>query len=63
MTDRVIIQLAHEVILVADHTKFGKAATGIVAPITAAHKIVTDDQIAPETLRQLRKLGITVIQA
>ncbi len=63
MTDRVILQFAHEVILVADHTKFGRAATGIVAPITAVHKIVTDDQLPVETIKQLQKLGITVIQA
>ncbi|QBD80568.1 DeoR/GlpR transcriptional regulator [Ktedonosporobacter rubrisoli] len=63
MTDRVVMQFAHEVILVADHTKFGKAATGIVAPITAIHKIVTDDQVSADTVRQIQKLGIEVIQA
>lgn len=62
MTDRLIIQFAREVILVADHTKFGKVATGVVAPITAAHTIVTDDQTPLSLIQQLRKIGITVIQ-
>ena len=62
MTDRIIIQFAREVILVADHSKFGKVATGIVAPITVAHKIVTDDQTPAAMVQQLRTSGITVIQ-
>lgn len=63
MTDRVIIQFAHEVILVADHSKFNRAATGFVAPITAVHKIVTDRQSPEKTLQRLRDMGIDVIVA
>jgi DeoR/GlpR family transcriptional regulator of sugar metabolism len=63
ITDRIIIQCAREVILVADHSKFGKVATSIVAPITAVHRIVTDQQIAPEIVQRLCLLGIEVIQA
>ncbi len=63
ITDRVIIRVAREVILVADHTKFGRVTAGVVAPITAVHKIVTDKQTPQETLKQLRNLGIAVIQA
>jgi DeoR/GlpR family transcriptional regulator of sugar metabolism len=62
MTDRQIIQLAHEVILVADHTKFGKVSTAVVAPITAVHKVVTDDQTPYETIKRLREMGLTVLQ-
>jgi DeoR/GlpR family transcriptional regulator of sugar metabolism len=62
MTDRKIIQLAHEVILVADHSKFDKVSTAVVAPITAVHKVVTDAQTSQETIQRLRTLGITVIQ-
>lgn len=63
MTDRVIVQCACEVILVADHTKFGKVATSIVAPLTAAQKIITDEQTPLGMLEELRALGIQVIQA
>ncbi len=63
VTDRVIIQFAHEVILVADHSKFDRAATGFVAPVTAVHRIVTDDQSPAETIKQLRSMGIDVIVA
>lgn len=62
MTDRKIIQLAREVILVADHSKFGKVSTAVVAPITAVHKVVTDTETPQETVQSLRAKGITVIQ-
>ena len=62
MTDRVILQFAREVIVVADHTKFGKIAAGIVGPITAVQTMVTDDRTPMETIEQLRTPGITVIQ-
>lgn len=63
MTDRAIIQFAPEVILVADHTKFGKMATAFVAPVTAVHKIVTDDKAPLLILAELRRMGIEVIVA
>lgn len=63
VTDRVITQFAREVILAVDHTKFEKAATGFVAPITAVHTIVTDNQTPPGILDRLRAMGITIIQA
>ncbi|GCE23633.1 DeoR/GlpR family DNA-binding transcription regulator [Dictyobacter kobayashii] len=59
-TDRVIIQCARKVILVADHNKFDKVATGVVAPITAVHTIVTDDQTPLSTVQNLRELGLEV---
>jgi DeoR/GlpR family transcriptional regulator of sugar metabolism len=60
-TDRVIIRSAPEVILVADHTKFGKVSTAFVAPVTAAHKIVTDSGTSPEMIVELRQAGIEIV--
>lgn len=53
-TDRVIIQSAPEVILVADHTKFGQVSTALVAPITSIHTLVTDTGIDSKSLETLR---------
>ncbi|MBC7225596.1 MAG: DeoR/GlpR transcriptional regulator, partial [Anaerolineae bacterium] len=61
VTDRTIIQFAPEVILVADHTKFGKVATAFVAPVTAVRKIVTDDKAPQPILAELERVGIEVI--
>lgn len=63
MTDRAIIRSAPEVILVADHSKFGKVSTALVAPITAVHRIVTDSATPADILAELRELGIEVILA
>ena len=63
MTDRAIINFSSEVILVADHTKFGKVSTALVAPVTVVHKIVTDTAAPPEIIEELRELGIEVILA
>jgi len=63
MTDRTIIEMAPELILVADHTKFGKIASAYVAPVERVTTLVTDIGIDPETLTHLRHMGIRVIVA
>ena len=63
MTDRAIIQFAPEVILVADHTKFGKVSTALVAPVTSVSKIVTDIGTPPQIVTDLRARGVEVIVA
>jgi DeoR/GlpR family transcriptional regulator of sugar metabolism len=53
MTDRTIIEMAPELIVVADHTKFGKIASAYVAPVDC---ITTP-------LTRLKHTGIRVIVA
>jgi DeoR/GlpR family transcriptional regulator of sugar metabolism len=62
-TDRVIIQSAPEVVLVADHTKFGKVATALVAPLSAIHTLVTDTGLDGEILAALRGIVNNVLLA
>jgi DeoR/GlpR family transcriptional regulator of sugar metabolism len=61
MTDRAIIEVASEVILLADHTKFDKVSTARVAPITAVDVIVTDDQLSDAVVMELEEAGVRVI--
>jgi DeoR/GlpR family transcriptional regulator of sugar metabolism len=61
MTDRAIIQSAPEVILVADHSKFGKVSTALVAPITSISKIVTDTAVPAEIINTIKEFGVKVI--
>jgi DeoR/GlpR family transcriptional regulator of sugar metabolism len=63
MTDRTIIEMAPELIVVADHTKFGKIASAYVAPVERITTLVTNSDTNPETLTRLRELGIRVIIA
>ena len=61
MTDRAIIEFGSKVILVADHTKFGRVSNAFVAPVTSADVIVTDANVPDSTLRELEGLGIKII--
>ena len=60
---RECIGIADEVILVADHSKFGQVATAVLGSLTMVHRIVTDSGIPAETAAGLRGLGIEVIEA
>jgi DeoR/GlpR family transcriptional regulator of sugar metabolism len=55
-TDRVIIHSAPEVILVADHSKFGQVSTALVAPIAIIKTLVTDSALDDAILSRLREL-------
>jgi DeoR/GlpR family transcriptional regulator of sugar metabolism len=59
-TDRSILSMASRVIIVADHTKFGRVCSVFVAPVTAAHSIITDDGVDPQIVQELSAMGITV---
>ena len=63
MTDRAIIKMARELIIVADHTKFGKVAAAYVAPVSRITTLITDPGIPADTLAALEELGIRVIMA
>jgi DeoR/GlpR family transcriptional regulator of sugar metabolism len=63
MTDRTTIQMAPELIVVADHTKFGKVASAYIAPVERVTTVVTDAGIGPDKVAGLEALGIQVIIA
>jgi DeoR/GlpR family transcriptional regulator of sugar metabolism len=63
MTDRTIIEMAPELIVVADHTKFGKIASAYVAPVERVTTLVTNSETDPQILVRLRELGIQIIVA
>lgn len=61
MTDRAIIQIAHQVVVVADHTKFGRVSSVLVAPLTSAKTIITDKELPDDTVQELRDVGLDLI--
>jgi DeoR/GlpR family transcriptional regulator of sugar metabolism len=63
MTDRTIIEMAPELILVADHTKFGKVGSAFVASLTRVTCLVTDSETDPEILDRVQDMGIRIIFA
>lgn len=60
-TDRRIVSIAREVIVVADHTKCGRISSVFVAPLTAVKTFVTDSLAPPEFLSALRERSIEVL--
>jgi DeoR family transcriptional regulator, aga operon transcriptional repressor len=60
-TDRTLIASAPQLIIMADHTKFGRRGVIQLAPITAASVIVTDAGAPASEVHALRALGIEVV--
>ena len=56
-----IIKGAKEIILLADHDKFGQAALATVASVTAIHKLIADPGTPAGELDKFRHLGVEVI--
>ena len=63
MTDRAIIEMASELIVVAHHAKFGKIASAYLAPIERITTLVTDPGADAEILERLERMGIRIIIA
>lgn len=63
MTDRAILSIAPQVVVLADHSKFGRVSSMLVAPVTSAHTIITNQETPKETVKQLRDVGVKVIEA
>jgi DeoR/GlpR family transcriptional regulator of sugar metabolism len=58
---QAMIRSAREVILLADHTAFGTEAGIQVAPLSAVHKLITDDALPPSARLDLSQKGIQVV--
>ena len=62
-SEQKMIEVASKVIIVADHTKFGRVGMFPMAPLSAVHIVVTDSDLAPEYVQMLRAAGIEVFLA
>jgi DeoR/GlpR family transcriptional regulator of sugar metabolism len=58
MTDRAILGLASQIVILADHTKFGRLSPVLIGPVTAASLIITDQDTPAQDVTDLRELGI-----
>jgi len=62
-SEQKMIEASRKVIVVADHTKFGKAAMVHLAQLDAADIVVSDASLAPEHQQMLKSKGIQVLIA
>ena len=60
-TDRKILSISREVVLVADHTKCERISSVLLAPLSIVHTFVTDTQASSEFTSGLRERGIQVL--
>jgi DeoR family transcriptional regulator, fructose operon transcriptional repressor len=58
---RAMINCAQRVVLVADHTKFGRNAMVHVAELSELHQVISDHDLAPEHRQMLDKHGISYL--
>lgn len=63
LTDRAILKIGREVIIVADHTKVNRVATALLAPLDVMHTFVTDFKAEKKFIQALKKQGISVLVA
>ena len=62
-SEQKMIEIANRLIIVADHTKFGRSAMIPVAQLSTAHTVVSDSELAPEYVEMLRSRGVEVLLA
>jgi DeoR/GlpR family transcriptional regulator of sugar metabolism len=63
LTDRAILKIGREIIIVADHTKINRVSTALLAPLKSVHTLVTDAGADTKFIQALKKQDITVIVA
>ena len=63
LTDRAIMKIGREVIVVADYTKVNRVATALLAPLDSMQTFVTDSKADKKFVQELKKQGINVIVA
>jgi len=61
LTDRAILRAGIEIIILADHVKFGRVATAMLAPVESVNTIITDKLTSKDFIRDLENLGLRVM--
>ncbi len=62
-SEKKMIEVAAKVIIVADHTKFGRGGMFPVAPLSEADVVISDRDLGPEFIAMLRARDIEVLLA
>lgn len=60
---RAMVEVAREVIVVADSSKLGRVGFTQIVPLNLIHVLITDPQAPPELIDSIKAIGIKVIQA
>lgn len=63
LTDRAIMKIGREVMVVADYTKVNRVATAQLAPLESMQTFVTDVKADKKFVQAIKKQGISVLVA
>ena len=63
LVKKKMIEIADEIYLLADYTKFGVQAFSRVATMEAIHYVITDSKTEEEQIQELTELQIKVIRS
>jgi len=61
LTDRAILKIGREVVIVADQTKVNRVSTVLLAPLNSMHTFVTDSRVDRKFVQALKHQGIQVV--
>jgi DeoR family transcriptional regulator of aga operon len=59
----VMMKVAKETNVVADHSKLGRRSVSRIGPIEKVHRLITDSHAPDEITRELKSRGIEVVRA
>jgi DeoR family transcriptional regulator of aga operon len=61
--NRVLIERSGRSVVVADHTKLGRATFAQIVPLNAVSDVITDTDAPAPVVEELRQAGVRVLQA
>lgn len=63
LTDRAILKIGRQVVIVADYSKVNRVATAFLAPLDRMQTFVTDSNVDKKFVQALKKQGIQIVIA
>lgn len=61
--NQAMIRIAREVIVVTDHSKFGRRSLAVICPPDRVDHIITDSGVGEKYVREFKSLGVDVVRA
>lgn len=59
--NKMMMQAAHEVTVIADASKFGRRSLSMISPISKVRRVVTDEAVPREIIQAIENRGVEVI--
>jgi DeoR family transcriptional regulator of aga operon len=61
LTDRAVLKIGREVIIVADHSKVNRVSTALLTTLNSINTFVTDSKADKKFIQSLKKQGVKVV--